>query len=94
MIKVMHLLDAINLDYFIVINKFNAVPLDEREIMKGRIKQEIVDNNVKLVKNIYFVNALHTEQFPDWSRLVMDLNITNENVTPQAEQKTTDKKDL
>ncbi|CAF3323584.1 unnamed protein product [Rotaria socialis] len=66
MTKVFHLLDAINLKYDIVVNKFDLIKQDERENFKAQIKQEINQCGLKGVNNVWFVSSQNPRQFPDW----------------------------
>ncbi|CAM4860679.1 unnamed protein product [Rotaria socialis] len=66
MTKVFHLLDAINLKYDIVVNKFDLIKQDERENFKAQIKQEINKCGLKGVNNVWFVSSQNPRQFPDW----------------------------
>jgi hypothetical protein len=43
MTKVFRLLDAINLEYDIVINKVDTLPLEEREKFKAKLQDEVIN---------------------------------------------------
>jgi len=70
MTKVLSLLDAINLPYDIVVNKFDNVPSDEREKFKENIRKEVQTLGLKGVKEIWFVSAKNLDQFDDWLKMV------------------------
>ncbi|CAF1586607.1 unnamed protein product [Rotaria magnacalcarata] len=70
MTKVFRLLDAINLKYDIVVNKFDLIKQDERENFKAQIKQEIIQCGLKGVNNVWFVSSQNPRQFPDWMTMV------------------------
>ena len=66
MTKVFKLLDAINLNYDIVVNKFDQVDPDEADPFKQQLRQEIKDAGLQGVNRIFFVSARNPRQFPDW----------------------------
>jgi small GTP-binding protein len=66
MTKVFKLLDAINLNYDIVVNKFDQVDPEEADAFKEQLRQEIKDAGLKGVNRIFFVSARNPRQFPDW----------------------------
>ena len=70
MTKVFRRLDAIDLKYDIVINKFDMVPLEERQTFKEKIKSEVISSNLKGVEHIWFVSAENPKQFSDWINMV------------------------
>jgi small GTP-binding protein len=70
MTKVFRLLDAINLQYDIVVNKFDLVKLEERETVKTQVRQQIVDCKLQGVNRVWFVSAENPRQFPDWIAMV------------------------
>ena len=70
MTKVFRLLDAIQLKYDIVVNKFDTVPLEEREKFKAKIQDEVTKCELKGVEHIWFVSAENPKQFPDWIHMV------------------------
>ena len=70
MTNVFRLLDAISLNYDIVVNKFDMVELEEREAFKAKIKQEIAQYGLKGANNIWFVSSQNPRQFPDWVPMV------------------------
>ena len=70
MTKVFRLLDAISLNYEVVVNKFDTVELEEREAFKAKIKQETVQCGLKGASNIWFVSSQNPRQFPDWVPMV------------------------
>jgi GTP-binding protein EngB required for normal cell division len=80
MTNVFHLLDAIHLRYDILINKFDLVPIEERQEFKRKLDQQIRECNLQGVDHIWYLSALNTKQFPHW--LVMRNSLTNhpENV--------------
>ena len=58
MTKVFRLLDAINLNYDIIVNKFDTVPLEERDKFKAKIQDEVtLKGDLKGVNNIWYVSA-------------------------------------
>ncbi|KAJ6641589.1 putative GTP-binding protein EngB [Pseudolycoriella hygida] len=70
MSKVFRLLDELSLKYDIIVNKLDAVILEERESFKEKIRKEVSDLGLKGVENIWFVSAKNPDQFPDWLKLV------------------------
>jgi len=70
MTKVFRLLDAIDLKYDIIVNKFDTVPLEEREKFKAKIQDEVVKSGLKGVNHIWYVSAENPKQFPDWINMV------------------------
>ncbi|CAF1442147.1 unnamed protein product [Adineta steineri] len=75
MTKVFRLLDAIQLRYDIIVNKFDLVPIEERQIFKQKIDKQIRENNLQGIDHIWYVSALNPNQFPHW--LVMVDSLTN-----------------
>lgn len=78
MSKVFRLLDALNLRYDIVVNKFDTVPFEERQAFKKKIDQEILQCHLQGVDHVWYVSALHPQQFPHW--LVMVDSLTSQPV--------------
>ena len=76
MTKVFRLLDAIDLDYDIVVNKFDLVRFEERESFKAKIRDEVTQCKLKGARNIWFVSAENPDQFPDWIQMVHFLTST------------------
>ena len=70
MTKVFRLLDAIGLQYDIVVNKFDLVEYEKRDEFKEKIRSEVAQCQLKGVKNIWFVSAENPKQFPDWLTMV------------------------
>jgi GTP-binding protein EngB required for normal cell division len=70
MSKLLRLLDALNLNYDIVINKFDSIEADEREAFLNQILGETLGGQFKGVRNVWCVSAQHPEQFPDWLQIV------------------------
>ncbi len=70
MTTVFRLLDAINLRYDIIVNKFDLVKEEEREKFKHQIKQQIIDCKLKGVNRIWFISAENPNQFPDWNNMI------------------------
>jgi GTP-binding protein EngB required for normal cell division len=70
MTKVFRLLDAINLKYDIIVNKFDTVPLEERDKFKAKIQDEVMKCDLKGVNNIWFLSAENLKQFSDWINMV------------------------
>ena len=68
--KLLRLLDALNLTYDIVVNKFDSVEVEEREPFLNQIRGEIVEAQFKGVRNVWCVSAQHPQQFPDWLQMV------------------------
>ena len=66
MTKVFKLLDAINLNYDIVVNKFDQVESGEADAFKLQLRQEIKVAGLQGVNQIFFVSARNPRQFPDW----------------------------
>jgi GTP-binding protein EngB required for normal cell division len=76
MTKVFRLLDAINLRYDIVVNKFDSVPVEERQTFKEKLNQQIRECNLQGVDHVWYVSALNPQQFPHW--LVMVDSLTSQ----------------
>ena len=74
MTKVFRLLDALNLRYDIVVNKFDSVPFEERQALKKKIGQEIRQCNLQGDDQLWYLSALNPQQFPHW--LVMMDSLT------------------
>jgi GTP-binding protein EngB required for normal cell division len=85
MTKVFRLLDAINLRYDIVVNKFDSVPLEERQEFKQKIHQEIRECELQGVDHVWYVSALYPKQFPHWLVMVDSLTSHPENVLDDYE---------
>ena len=80
MSKVFHLLDAINLHYDIVVNKFDLVPSNERDAFKQKIQNEIHDCALQGVDHVWYISAQNPQPFPDWMNMINTLTITlNDN---------------
>ncbi|CAF1085676.1 unnamed protein product [Adineta steineri] len=69
MTKVFKLLDAINLNYDIVVNKFDQVAPDEVDAFKDQLRQETIDAGLQGVNRMFFVSARNPRQFSDWLAL-------------------------
>ena len=69
MTKVLRLLDAIELPYDIVVNKFDLVKSEEREEFKNQIRREIVACQLRGVRHLWFVSAQHPAHSPDWNEM-------------------------
>jgi GTP-binding protein EngB required for normal cell division len=80
MIKVFRLLDAIHLRYDIVINKFDLVPVEERQKFKQKINQQIRECELRGVDHVWYVSALNPNQFPHWLLMINSLTYHPENV--------------
>lgn len=70
MTKVFRLLDAINLNYDVVVNKFDLVPFEQRDGFKAKIHDEVQQCKLKGVGKIWFVSAENPNQFPDWMQML------------------------
>jgi GTP-binding protein EngB required for normal cell division len=71
MTSVIELLEAIEVPYDIVVNKFDQVPENEREKFKQQIQMEVITAKLKFVNSkIYFVSAKNPQEFPDWIQMV------------------------
>ena len=80
MTKVFRLLDAINLRYNIVVNKFDLVPYNERDTFKQQVQNQIRECGLRGVEHVWYISAHNPRQFPDWIAMVDSLTITfNEN---------------
>lgn len=66
MTKVFKLLDAINLNYDIIVNKFDQVDAEEADAFKEQLRQEVKDAGLQGVNRMFFVSARNPQQFPDW----------------------------
>lgn len=70
MTRVFRLLDAIHLNYDIVVNKFDLIRYEERDAFKAKIQAEVQDCKLVGVKNIWFVSAENPNQFSDWMAML------------------------
>jgi GTP-binding protein EngB required for normal cell division len=68
--SMMKLLDAIELHYDIVVNKFDTVDEDEQTKFRKQIDKEIETMGLKGVDHVFFVSAKHPRQFSDWLKMV------------------------
>jgi GTP-binding protein EngB required for normal cell division len=80
MTKVFRLLDAIDLTYDIVVNKFDLVPVEEREAFKRQVDQQIRECDLKGVNHVWYVSAQNPRQFPHWMVMVYSLTSPPDNV--------------
>ena len=80
MTKVFRLLDALNLRYDIVVNKFDTVPLEERQEFKRKIDQQIRECHLQGVDHVWYVSALNPQQFPHWLVMVDSLTTPPANI--------------
>jgi GTP-binding protein EngB required for normal cell division len=70
MTTVFRLLDAINLRYDIIVNKFDLVKFEEREKFQNQIKQQIIECKLQGVNHLWFINAENPDEFSDWNNMV------------------------
>ncbi|CAF3393587.1 unnamed protein product [Rotaria sp. Silwood2] len=71
MTKVIKLLDAIQLQYDLIVNKFDQVPPEERDQFKQQIRDECQECQLQGVNHLWFVNAQRPQQFQtDWIEMV------------------------
>jgi GTP-binding protein EngB required for normal cell division len=77
MTKVFRLLNAINLKYDIIVNKFDTVPVEERDSFKTKIQDEVMKSGLKGVNHIWYVSAENPRQFSDWINMINYLTTTN-----------------
>ncbi|CAF2964834.1 unnamed protein product, partial [Rotaria sp. Silwood2] len=68
--SIMKLLDAIGINYDIVVNKMDRVEEEERAEFCEQIRQEIQKIGLKGVGRVFFVSAKYPAQFPDWLEMV------------------------
>ena len=68
--NLMKLLDALNLEYDIVFNKFEKVDADEQPLVKAQIHKEIKELGLQEVGKVYFVSARKLKMFDDWIKMV------------------------
>lgn len=80
MTKVFRLLDAINLRYDIVVNKFDLVPIEERKEFKEKVNKQIRECKLEGVDHVWYVSAHNPQQFPHWLVMVDSLTTQSENV--------------
>jgi GTP-binding protein EngB required for normal cell division len=80
MSKVFRLLDAINLRYDIVVNKFDLVPVEERQKFKQQVDRQIHECGLQGVDHVWYVSAQNPGQFPHWMVMVDSLTPPLENV--------------
>ncbi|CAF3812430.1 unnamed protein product [Rotaria magnacalcarata] len=75
MAKVFRLLDAINLRYDIVVNKFDLVAVNERDTFKQQVQNQICECGLRGVNHVWYISAQNPRQFPDWMMMVNSLTI-------------------
>ncbi|CAF4655138.1 unnamed protein product [Rotaria socialis] len=69
--SMMKLLDAVGLDYDIVVNKMDQYEDEkERAVFCNKIKSEVQTLKLKGAEHIFFVSAKFPKQFPDWLDMV------------------------
>ncbi|CAF4319103.1 unnamed protein product [Rotaria sp. Silwood2] len=68
--SMMQFLDAIDLNYDIVVNKMDRVEEEERAEFCEQIRQEIQKIGLKSVGHLFFVSAKYPAQFSDWLEMV------------------------
>ncbi|CAF4527481.1 unnamed protein product, partial [Rotaria sp. Silwood2] len=68
--SIMKLLDAIEIEYDIVVNKMDRVEEEERAEFCDQIRKEIAKIGLKSVGHVFFVSAKYPAQFPDWLQMV------------------------
>ncbi|CAF3245873.1 unnamed protein product [Rotaria sp. Silwood2] len=73
MTSVFRLLDAINLKYDIVVNKFDQHQEDERDVLKAQIHAEIKQIGLMGVENVWFISSKFPQMFDDWLQMVHSL---------------------
>ncbi|CAF3260977.1 unnamed protein product, partial [Rotaria sp. Silwood2] len=73
MIKCFRFLDAINLRYDIIINKFDLIPISRRQEFKKIINQQIRELNLQGVDHVWYISVLNPNQCPDWSTMINSL---------------------
>ncbi|CAF3403555.1 unnamed protein product [Rotaria sp. Silwood2] len=73
MTSVFRLLDAINVKYNIVVNKFDQHQEDERDTLKTQIHAEIRQLGLRGVENVWFVSSKFPQMFNDWLQMVHSL---------------------
>lgn len=66
----MRLLDDLDLDYLIIVNKMDCVDEDEEEEFRTQILHEKRSLNLKGLQKIYFISAKYPKRYPDWLRMV------------------------
>ncbi|CAF3886457.1 unnamed protein product [Adineta steineri] len=68
--SMMKLLDAIGLDYDIVVNKMDECDDKEQPKFRKGIQKEVQTLGLKGVGRIFYVSAKNPLQFPDWADMV------------------------
>jgi small GTP-binding protein len=71
--SMMKLLDELNLQYDIVVNKFDRVDEDERQEFKDQIQREVEKLQLKTVNKVFYVSAKHPQMFSDWIEMINSL---------------------
>ena len=71
--SLMKLLDAAGLRYTIVVNKFDRIQEKDRDVFQNQVRREITEIGLQGVENLYFVSAIHPNMFPDWSKMLNDM---------------------
>ncbi|CAF1062638.1 unnamed protein product [Adineta steineri] len=68
--SMMKLLDAIGLDYDIVVNKMDQIDDEEEPRFREEIQKEVQRLGLKGIGRIFYVSAKFPAQFPDWLAMV------------------------
>ena len=66
----MRLFNDLNLDYYIVVSKYDLVDEDEQEDFKRQIQRETRSLNLKQMQRVFFISAKYPNRFPDWLKMV------------------------
>ncbi|CAF1361301.1 unnamed protein product [Rotaria magnacalcarata] len=67
--SMMKLLDAIGLDYDVVVNKMDQFEKDKIPSFSDQIKSEVMKLGLRGVNRIFFVSAKYPNRFPDWLQM-------------------------
>lgn len=68
--SMMKLMDAIGLNYDIVVNKLDIINSEQQQKFCQQIQNEIVSLGLKRVDNVFFISAQYPNKFPDWNKMV------------------------
>jgi small GTP-binding protein len=68
--SMMKLMDAIGLNYDIVVNKLDIINQEQQQKFYQQIQNEIAALGLKRVQRVFFISAHYPNKFPDWNQMV------------------------
>ena len=72
-LSLIKLFDEINLEYDIVVSKFDLVEESEQQNFKDQIQREVATLQLKKLNKIFYISAKYRERYPDWQELIKHL---------------------